>query len=83
MAEKIWRDVIAVSAKEGTNVEEVLARIVEKVPEPELGDDGDELKALVFDSACSPRSSRHHETGVGKRGTHLPRLAGGHDDSPV
>lgn len=44
-------EVIPVSAKEGTNVEQLLATIVEKMPAPK-GDSGDhdELKALIFDS---------------------------------
>lgn len=47
-------DIIAVSAKEGTNVEKVLNRIIEKVPPPKFSDDSDELKALVFDSIYDP-----------------------------
>lgn len=43
-------DIIAVSAKEGTNVEAVLTRVVEKVPPPKDASDNDELKALIFDS---------------------------------
>ncbi|MFH1284200.1 MAG: translation elongation factor 4 [Candidatus Peregrinibacteria bacterium] len=43
-------DIIAVSAKEGTNVEEVLKMVVEKVPPPPEATDDEELKALVFDS---------------------------------
>jgi len=42
-------DVIAVSAKDGTNVDEVLKRVVEVVPSPS-GDVSGELKALIFDS---------------------------------
>lgn len=42
-------DVIAVSAKEGTQVEKVLERVIEKVPAPRIAPT-DELKALVFDS---------------------------------
>ncbi len=41
-------DVIAVSAKEGTNAEEVLKRVIERVPPPKI-EDG-ETKALIFDS---------------------------------
>ena len=41
-------DVIAVSAKEGTNVEKVLERVIEKVPAPK--DAEGEMKALIFDS---------------------------------
>jgi GTP-binding protein LepA len=43
-------DVIAISAKEGTNVEKVLERVVERVPAPKVGPENDELKALIFDS---------------------------------
>lgn len=43
-------DVIAISAKEGTNVEKVLERVIQKVPAPDGGKDNDELKALIFDS---------------------------------
>ncbi|MFH1534158.1 MAG: translation elongation factor 4 [Nitrospirota bacterium] len=44
-------DIIAVSAKDGTNVEEVLKAVVAKVPKPsEVARDEDELKALIFDS---------------------------------
>ena len=42
-------EIIAVSAKEGTNVEKVLEAVIDKVPAPEKKPD-DELKALVFDS---------------------------------
>ncbi len=42
-------DIIAVSAKEGTNVEKVLAKVIEMVPPPSATDDG-EFKALIFDS---------------------------------
>ncbi|MFA6992529.1 MAG: translation elongation factor 4 [Candidatus Gracilibacteria bacterium] len=42
--------VIPVSAKEGTNVEQILARVIEKVPPPHHSEKTDELKALIFDS---------------------------------
>lgn len=43
-------DIIAVSAKEGTNVEKVLERVIEVVPPPKNSNDNEELKALIFDS---------------------------------
>ncbi len=42
-------EVISVSAKEGTNVEKVLAQVIEQVPEPKQEVDG-QTKALIFDS---------------------------------
>ncbi len=42
-------DIIAVSAKEGTNVKEVLEAVIKNVPAPKTAEDG-ELKALIFDS---------------------------------
>ena len=46
-------DIIAVSAKEGTNVEEVLEAVIKNVPAPKSTEDG-ELKALIFDSVYDP-----------------------------
>lgn len=43
-------EIIAVSAKEGTNVEQVLAKVIEVVPPPKETSPKDELKALIFDS---------------------------------
>ncbi len=43
-------EVIAVSAKEGTNVEKVLEAVIERMPSPKEASDSDELKALIFDS---------------------------------
>ncbi len=43
-------EIIAVSAKEGTNVEKVLDRVIEKIPAPAEFNVGDEFKALIFDS---------------------------------
>lgn len=43
-------EIIAVSAKEGTNIEEVLKAVVARVPKPSGTSDEDELKALIFDS---------------------------------
>ncbi len=47
-------EIIAVSAKEGTNVEQVLSRVIKKVPAPKESTDDDELKALIFDSVYDP-----------------------------
>lgn len=43
-------DIIAVSAKEGTNVEKVLEAVIERTPPPKDFEDGSETKALIFDS---------------------------------
>ncbi|HMR01700.1 MAG TPA: GTP-binding protein, partial [Candidatus Gracilibacteria bacterium] len=43
-------DIIAVSAKEGTNVEKVLEAVIEKTPPPKDFEEGSETKALIFDS---------------------------------
>ncbi|MDA1061056.1 MAG: translation elongation factor 4 [bacterium] len=43
-------EILAVSAKQGTNVESVLAEVVKKIPSPKIQDENSELKALVFDS---------------------------------
>ncbi|MEK7545418.1 MAG: translation elongation factor 4 [Patescibacteria group bacterium] len=43
-------EIIHVSAKEGTNVEELLNAIVERIPPPQEINKSTELKALIFDS---------------------------------
>ncbi len=43
-------EVIAISAKNGTNVDAVLNAIIERIPPPEETEEGGELKALIFDS---------------------------------
>lgn len=43
-------EIISISAKEGTNVEKVLQAVIERLPAPKSSDEGDETKALIFDS---------------------------------
>lgn len=43
-------EIVAVSAKEGTNVSKVLERVIKMVPPPKESSEDDELKALIFDS---------------------------------
>lgn len=43
------QDCPAISAKDGTNIEEVIKQIIEKIPSPK-GDINSPLKALIFDS---------------------------------
>ncbi len=47
-------EIIAISAKEGTNVDKVLGRVIEKVPAPKILVDNGETKALIFDSIYDP-----------------------------
>ncbi len=47
-------EIISISAKEGTNVKEVLNRVIEKVPPPKSIGDLSETKALIFDSVYDP-----------------------------
>lgn len=44
-------EILCISAKEGTNVKELLERVIEKVPAPKPVGDVQETKALIFDSA--------------------------------
>lgn len=43
-------EIIAISAKEGINVKKVLEAVIRRIPAPNVSDEGDELKALIFDS---------------------------------
>jgi GTP-binding protein LepA len=43
-------EIIPISAKEGTNVEKVLEAVIDRIPPPQNTDEGDETKALIFDS---------------------------------
>ncbi|MFH1671367.1 MAG: translation elongation factor 4 [Candidatus Portnoybacteria bacterium] len=43
------KDILRISAKQGTNIEEVLKRIIEKIPSPQ-GSSEKPLRALIFDS---------------------------------
>jgi GTP-binding protein LepA len=47
-------EIIAISAKEGTNVEAVLAAVIDRVPAPPEVTVGQETKALIFDSVYDP-----------------------------
>ena len=47
------KDAVHISAKEGTNVEAIFEKIIEKVPPPKTGGQ-EETKALVFDSLFDP-----------------------------
>jgi len=46
-------DILRISAKEGTNVKEILDAIVEKIPPPKTKEE-DCLRALIFDSKYDP-----------------------------
>jgi GTP-binding protein LepA len=43
-------EIISISAKEGTNVEKVLEAVIKHVPPPAAAVEGEETKALIFDS---------------------------------
>ncbi len=47
-------EIIAVSAKEGTNIEAVLEAVIKKVPPPAASSGDDEFKSLIFDSVYDP-----------------------------
>jgi len=75
-------DILTVSAKDGTNVDALLDKVIEKIPEPsgnqvfshsEVFEDTSETKALIFDSTFDPYrgvvSSVRVFQGELKRGT--------------
>jgi GTP-binding protein LepA len=43
-------EILQISAKEGTNVEELLNHVIDKVPPPEPSEESEGTKALIFDS---------------------------------
>lgn len=47
-------EILTVSAKEGTNVEDVLKAVINRVPPPQESSRDDEFKALIFDSVYDP-----------------------------
>lgn len=47
-------EIIAISAKMGTNVDKVLEAVIERVPSPKSLGDNAETKALIFDSIYDP-----------------------------
>jgi len=47
-------EIIAVSAKDGTNVDKVLDAVIEKIPAPRASENEEETKALIFDSVFDP-----------------------------
>ena len=69
---------VLVSAKEGTNVEELLERVVAEIPPP-VGDAGAPLRALIFDARYDPlRGVRAYVRGVAgavRRGTRIRLMA--------
>lgn len=49
-------EIIKISAKKGINIEELLEKVVEKIPPPKITGDSasDDLRALIFDSKYDP-----------------------------
>ncbi len=80
------QDAPLISAKMGTNIEEVLEQIVTKIPAPR-GDEGAPLKALVFDSVYDAYKGviifcRIFE-GTVKKGTRIHMMATGLEEDVV
>jgi GTP-binding protein LepA len=74
-------DAPLISAKNGLNIEEVLAKIIEEVPYPDDAVDEEPLKALLFDSAYDPYRgvimfTRLHQ-GTIRKGDSLQFVKGG------
>ncbi len=79
-------EVIRISAKEGTNVEQVLAAVVERIPPPS-GNPAGPLRALIFDSQYDPYkgvvASVRVVDGVLRMGALLRMMSTGADFEPV
>jgi len=76
------REIIAISAKLGTGIEDVLEAIVAKIPPPH-GDEGAELRALIFDSYFDSYKGAisyiRVDSGVLRKGDIIRMMATGKD----